>query len=197
MRYTKTVCIMVGLLAAFASAAADTLHFYVYTGSTGTEPFAITCELNSTQPSSPGVDFAEVSADSLHALGLKTPSEYEQEAVGEDVGSFGTTGSCASWGSKYTAPDGKKYVVMGSSTTRFLIPGDLFLGCSTYVHVSNPPGPTSCVNWHVWSTWGWETKWTYKSAEYPQSQIKVWAQKGRHHWGNPNDMHYSSYTLMY
>ena len=197
MRCTKTVCIIVGLLAALGSAAADSLHFYINTGANGTQNVAIIGELNSTQPSGPGPGFSEVSADSLHALGLKTPSEYELDAAGEDAGSFGTDGSYASWGTKYTTPGGKKYVVMGSRTTRFLIPGNMFLGCSTYATGINPQGPRSCRNWHNWSTWGWETKWCYESGEYFATQTISWTQKGRHHWGDPADMRYSSYTLVY
>lgn len=164
-------------------------YLYEYTDNDGNK-VAIIFEINTdSTPQSPGSEFTEVTSNELEQKGYETPSETERTADDKDIHDLSGYG----WSSYFkhgTTPTNYKWAICGSKTSRaWYNPGTLFVACTTYRWV-HPVGPRRPVYIDQYQTWGY-----YTYLEYYQEYRNVtygWLQKGRHHWGDPNGMRYSS-----
>jgi hypothetical protein len=173
----------------------EDIHYYLYeyTDEDGNNA-AIIFEIASDNPTSPGSEFNKVTAEQLHEKGYRTPTESENEAEVIDKGEDATLSyGWSSWVNAGSRQNNTiKWVECGSKTSRGLAnPGWLFVGCTTYVWSGpgHPPPRPVYVNEHL--TRGWYTSLTYYR-EYSAGYTLYWTQKGRHHWGDPRNMRYSS-----
>jgi hypothetical protein len=187
--------LMATLFFLFGSLNAQEVHYYLYEYTTDDGKAAIILEVASDNPTSPGSEFSEVTADQLHEKGYKTPSESESSAdVIDEFEDTEMNWGGSSWIDKgYKNNNTTKWVVCGSKTSRsfFEGPGTLFVACTTYRAPWNPPGPQRPVFIREYTTWGYWTKLTYPY-DYSASRTYWWLQKGRHHIGDPSRMRYTS-----
>jgi hypothetical protein len=138
----------------------------------------------------PPAGYSEVSASQLASMGYQTPEESYAEAAAQGYAvDYETDGlGKKSWINVTQVAQHLYRVQYGSATGRNPLPGPLGLGYQSYYN-GNPINDWPYPN-GFYEPWGWHTQ-RYRNYLMPPG---LGVQKGRHHWGNRNEVQYTQVT---
>jgi hypothetical protein len=171
-------------------------YLYEYTDEDGNK-VAIIIEMATDNPTSPGSEFSEVTADEIHQKGYLTPSESQKQAKIIDEHTDQAGGFWGSYVNYGNTQDQWKWVDCGSFTGyTSAIVGPVYVRGSTWRQDWPPPSNPILVYELSISRQATWVKVQYHY-EYGNPVTFQWTQKGQHHWGNPNNMEHSQASAIW